>query len=374
MRIFMTKANKWHATECELIDEISHPQRVFWDAATYKNVRTGLVYPPHRVAERCLTSDIYEYVAANPVGRTAFILAGGNSIFGGEGRKCSQPNRLSYEYKFLTLSLTHIWAGRTASQFGEMDHIATDATACVSSLKTLTDVQTLIRHYNFDRVIILAVEDQVNNMTLQFFGESGACLTEKTAQDEGVMPSAFDSKNFGFYIGQGSAVAIFESEEARMKNGSSASLELLGAWTAAEGDANAIGQREDGQGFIKAIDGALKLSRTEPEYIKIVKTHGTGTKSNNVAERRALVETLPEFVATSYKQKIGHTMGASGLLETLLLLDDLNAGIVPEIQNRTEEDAVFLSSATQAPDGLILSLAAGMGNVYSAAVFNREVT
>jgi hypothetical protein len=41
MRIFMTKANKWHATECELIEEVSHPQRVFWDSATYKNVRTG---------------------------------------------------------------------------------------------------------------------------------------------------------------------------------------------------------------------------------------------------------------------------------------------------------------------------------------------
>lgn len=374
MRIFMTKASKWHATECELIEEVSYPQRVFWDPATYKNAHTGLLYPPHRVAERCLTADVYEYVAANPVDRTAFILAGGTMTFGGEGRRFAGKNKFTCDYKFLPLTLTNVWTGRTANQFGEMDHIATDATACTSGLKVLVDVQTLIRHYNFDRVIVLAVEDQVNNMTLQFFGESGACLTEKTAQDEGVMPSAFDSKNYGFYIGQGSAVAIFESEEARMKNGSSASLELLGAWTAAEGDANAIGQREDGQGFIKAIDGALKLSRTEPEYIKIVKTHGTGTKSNNVAEKRALLETLPEFVATSYKQKIGHTMGASGLLETLLLLDDLNAGIVPEIQNRTEEDAVFLSSATQAPDGLILSLAAGMGNVYSAAVFNREVT
>lgn len=373
MRIFLTQASKWHATECELIDDITFPQRVFWDPSTYKNVKTGLFYPPHRVAEKSLTGDLYSYVAANPVQKTAFILAGGNCIFGGEGRKVSKENKLSYEYKFLPLSLTHIWAGRTASNFGSMDQIVTDATACTSGLKVLTDVQTLIRHYNFDRVIVLAVEDQVNNMTLQFFGESGACLTEKTAQDEAVLPSAFDSVNHGFYIGQGSAVAIFESEKAMEKNGSQALLELIGAWTAAEGDANAIGQREDGQGFIRAISGALEVSRTAAEQIKIVKTHGTGTKSNNLAERRALTSTIPEFVATSYKQRIGHTMGVSGLLETLLLLDDLKSGFVPEIQNRTEEDAVFLSSAKQAPDGLILSLAAGMGNVYSAAIFNREV-
>lgn len=371
--MFLTAASKWHATDCELIEDISFPQCVFWDPATYKNAKTGLIYPPHRVAEKSLTSDLYDYVSANPVKKTAFILAGGNSIFGGEGRKFGKENKLSYEFKFLPLSLTHIWAGRIASQFGSVDHIATDATACVSGLKVLTDAQTLIRHYNFDRVIILAVEDQVNNMTLQFFGESGACLTEKTAQDEAVVPSAFDSRNFGFYIGQGSAVAILESEAAVSKNGSKPILEVLGAWTAAEHDANAIGQRPDGQGFINAISGALEMSRIGAERIKIVKTHGTGTRSNNEAERNALLTTIPEFVATSYKQKIGHTMGASGLLETLLLVDDLAKGVVPEIQNRTEEDAVFLSSAKQAPDGLILSLAAGMGNVYSAAIFNREV-
>lgn len=372
MKMFLTKASKWHATRCELIENVSFPQRVFWDPDTYRNVHTGLFYPPHKVAERVLTSDVYEYIAKNPVDKTAFILAGGNCIFGGEGRKYTEKNSLSYEYKIIPLSLTHVWSGRTAQTFGSMEHIFSDATACVSGLKVLVDVQNLIRFYNFDRVIVLTVEDQVNNMTLQFFGESGACLTEKTAQSEGVVPSAFDSKNFGFYIGQGAALAVFESEDACMKNGSKGLLEFIGAWTAAEHDANAIGQREDGLGFKKAISGALEINKVSAEQIKIVKTHGTGTKSNNLAEHRALTESIPEFVATSYKARIGHTMGASGLLETLLLADDLASGKVPEILNRTEEDAVFLSSATEAPDGLILSLAAGMGNVYSAAIFARE--
>jgi hypothetical protein len=62
-------------------------------------------------------------------------------------------------------------------------------------------------------------------------------------------------------------------------------------------------------------------------------------------------------------------MGASGLLETLLLLDDIKKGFVPAIENRTETDSVFLSESTSAPSGLIMSLAAGMGNIYSAAIF-----
>ena len=63
-------------------------------------------------------------------------------------------------------------------------------------------------------------------------------------------------------------------------------------------------------------------------------------------------------------------MGASGLLETCLLVDSLKTGIVPAIKNRTEEDHTYLSDFAPAPErATILSLAAGMGNVYSAAIF-----
>jgi 3-oxoacyl-[acyl-carrier-protein] synthase-1 len=306
-------------------------------------------------------------------GKTAFILASGSSNFAGEGNKIGRENSLSFNYKFLPLTLSNVYAGRIASQCGEMDHITTDATACTSSLKALMDVQALINYYGFDRVIILSVEDQVNNMTLQFFGEAGATLTEKMAEEHQVVPSAFDSKNFGFYIGQGAAFAVFESEKALEKSGLTPKAELLGAYTAAEVAKNAIGQREDGQGFTRAIKGAIEICQISPEQIKIVKTHGTGTKSNNAAEKACLDQLPSGFVATSYKQRIGHTMGASGLLETLLLFNDLEKGTVPEILNRTEEDHVYLSHPVEVPDGIVMSLSAGMGNVFSAALFNTRI-
>jgi 3-oxoacyl-[acyl-carrier-protein] synthase-1 len=120
------------------------------------------------------------------------------------------------------------------------------------------------------------------------------------------------------------------------------------------------------------VQGAVDVAKVKASEIKIVKTHGTGTDSNNKAEGNALSHVLPDgFVATSYKPTIGHTMGASGLLETTLMLDSLRENIVPAIKNRTEDDRVYLSESVAAPDGLILSLAAGMGNIYSAAIFKR---
>jgi len=307
------------------------------------------------------------YLRENPVGKTAFILAAGNAHFAGIGQR-PYDSRLTYTYKFLPFTLTQVYAGRIAQSCGDMDMVTTDSSACASSLKVMMDVQNLIQFYNFDRVIVLTVEDGVSNAVLEFFGDSKAVLTQKQ-EDAGIKPSAFDSVNSGFRVGQGAAFAVFESRDAVNQQQIKPHARLVGAYNASERSTNAIGQCEDGEGFIRAIEGVLHYSQTRPDQIKIVKTHGTGTASNNKAEKNALNQTLQGFIATSYKQKIGHTMGSSGLLETLLLLGDIKAGFVPAIENRTENDSVFLSESTSPPDGLILSLAAGMGNIYSAAIF-----
>ena len=242
------------------------------------------------------------------------------------------------------------------------DQVTTDSSACASSLKVMMDVHNLIKYYGFDRVVVLTVEDPVSNSVLEFFGEAKASLSYEE-EKSGILPSAFDSHNYGFHVGQGAAIAVFEADKTNAK------ARFVSAYTASENSTNAIGQREDGEGFSKAILGAMHMANLNYDQIAVVKTHGTGTKSNNMAEKEAITKRLTKFVATSLKPKIGHTMGASGLLETLILLDNMQQGIIPGILNRTEKDSVFLSDDTKARDGYILSLAAGMGNVYSAAIF-----
>ena len=365
--IYLTHYRTACTQDVELFDDIIYPQKVNWFPDTYNRTKLGLVYVPHKLAEKVLDPELLTYLRENPVGKTAFILAGGNAHFAGIGQR-EYKSRLTYTYKFLPFTLTQVYAGRIAQSFGEMDMVTTDASACASSLKVMMDVTSLINFYDYKRVIVLTVEDGVSNAVLEFFGDSKAVLTEKQEQ-EGIKPSAFDSINFGFRIGQGAALAIFESSKAVAQQQINPHAQLMGAYSASERSTNAIGQCEDGEGFIKAIEGALHYGNLTPNEIKIVKTHGTGTASNNKAEKNALNQTLKAFVATSYKQKIGHTMGSSGLLETLLLLDDIKSGVVPAIANRTESDSVFLSDSTTPPNGLIMSLAAGMGNIYSAAIF-----
>ena len=367
--IYLTHYRTASTTNVELFDDIVYPQRVNWFPDTYARAQSGLFYPPHKLAEKVLDPELITNLRENPVGKTAFILAAGNAHFAGINQR-PYKSRLTYQYKFLPFTLTQVYAGRIAQSCGASDHVVTDSSACASGLKVLMDVQTLIKFYGFDRVIVLAVEDGVSNAVLEFFGEARATLSAKE-EETGILPSAFDGKNYGFHVGQGAAFAVFDSDRVIEKSDVYPSAKLLGAYNASESSTNAIGQCEDGEGFVKAIEGALHVSGAICDEITIVKTHGTGTQSNNLAEKTALKNTLKEFVATSYKQKIGHTMGASGLLETLLLLDDLKKGVVPAIENRTETDKVFLSEAVSPPEGLILSLAAGMGNIYSAAILKE---
>lgn len=366
--IYLTDYRTASTTHTELIADLDYPQKVHWFPETYARTNTGLVYPPHRLAEKVLDPELLKRLKDNPV-KTAFILASGNSHFAGINPKKTNKTELSYEYKILPLTLTQVYAGRIAQMCGAQDMVTTDASACASSLKVMMQVHDLIRYYKFQRVIVLSLEDAVSNLVLSFFGETNASLSDV---DEilGILPSAFDSINGKFHVGQGAVFAVFEhhdiAEDPKAK--------LLSAYSASEASTNAIGQLENGDGFMKAMIGALDVLDTD-KPISIVKTHGTGTVSNNKAEKNAIDTILDKgYIATSLKPTIGHTMGASGLLETCLLLDSLRkTGKVPAIKNRTEEDKVFISEDTTPRDGLILSLAAGMGNIYSCAVFDYQL-
>lgn len=369
--IYMTQCRTTCTIDTTLIDDIPYPQHAHILPDTFRRAKSGLKYPPHVLIESLIDDELRSYVADNPVkGKTGFIFAAGNQGWmGNNGRYDKDPDtKLHYKVKIPFIVLTNIYAGRIASMFGVHDHVSTDASACASSLHVLMNMQTLMDNYGFDRVIVFSGEDSVNNLVLEFFGEAGASLQYK---DEGErQPSAFDDKNQGFHIGQGAVVAIFEKEHAGMAD---PLAKFVGAYSSAEDNTNPLGQRDDGSGFSKAIEGALFVAKAHQNDVRLVKTHGTGTPVNNAAEKSALLRSLNEFVATSYKPRIGHTMGASGLLETGLLLRDLESGLVPKILNRTQDDPVFLSSDAPIPEGLMLSLAAGMGNIYSAALFSREV-
>ncbi|NBS87120.1 MAG: hypothetical protein EBS60_03445 [Verrucomicrobia bacterium] len=210
MRIYLTKYETMSTEETQVISDAVFPQRVHWFPETYEKTKTGVFQVPKRVVDRLITPSIIEHVCKNKApGKVGFILAGGSQVWGTGGvplyEKCL-TNSLAYSYKVEVLNVTNIFGARVASQLSANDYVTTDASTCASSLKVMMDVRHLIRDYDFDRVYVLGIEDSICNTVLNFFGSAKAniCLDD---YEKGARPSAFDSSNGGFYLGQGGVLA-----------------------------------------------------------------------------------------------------------------------------------------------------------------------
>lgn len=357
----------------QAIHDIAYPTSVHHFPKTFRQVQMGLVAPVQRLLDDLLdeaTQMLQPERLTGSAARRATLLASGNAVFAGtQPPKLQAGGFLDYVSRSKVLQTTQMQAGRLAQALAATGHISTDSSACASSMKALMDACALIRLHGFDSVAVVAAEEQVSLGILEFFGGMHICLSQADL-DEGRRPSAFDRNNQGFLIGQGAALAWLETRQSLADSGRQPLARLLSAVTAGESCDNTIGQDRDGIGYERAIVWALRQARITPDQIDLVKTHGTGTPLNNQSEASALRRVLgPRFRATAYKPRIGHTFGTSGLLESLLAIQDARAGLIRGIANRTEDDEIFLSQDLAMRPQHILALSAGMGNVFGAAVW-----
>ena len=123
MNIYLTHARKAYSKEVQYLDDLAFPQHVHWFPESYKRVGTGMFYVPHVIADKVIDQELAGYIRENPVGKTAFILAAGNTNFAGINPRKVKETQLSYVYKFLPFTLTQVYAGRMAQTFGASDMI-----------------------------------------------------------------------------------------------------------------------------------------------------------------------------------------------------------------------------------------------------------
>jgi len=371
--VYLTCGLVRYTEQSHAMQGIAFPTSVHFFPQLYRNAHMGLISPAQRLLDDVVdeaTRKLQPESNKASNAQRALILAAGNTVFAGtQIRKRQAGSVLDYESRNRTLQTTQVQAGRVAQALAATGHISTDTSACASSMKALMDALHLIQQHGFESVGIVAVEDQVSLGILDFFGDMGICLSQAELE-QGIRPSAFDSHNRGFLIAQGAALVWLETEASMRQSGRQPLARLLAAVTAGESCNNPWGQDPQGTGYESAIQWALRQAQRLPSSIDLVKTHGTGTVLNNLAEAAALRRVFADrLLATAYKPRIGHTFGASGLLESVLAITDARAGVVRGIANRSETDNVFLSHDQNHRIQHILALSAGMGNVYGAAIW-----
>lgn len=122
-----------------------------------------------------------------------------------------------------------------------------------------------------------------------------------------------------------------------------------------------------------AIRGALDRAGLRPDAVDLVVPHGTGSPLLDRYEaegiRRVFGRDVPPV--TALKPYVGHTLGASALLEAGIMIQAMAEGIVPPLPDSDDLDpAIRLPVVTQ-PQRLRLGVA--MKTVSAFAGFTAAV-
>ncbi|MDL2256493.1 beta-ACP synthase, partial [Parabacteroides sp. OttesenSCG-928-K15] len=206
---------------------------------------------------------------------------------------------------------------RIGNYFGMKQTPMVLSTACISGVSALIVASRLIRNGDYKHIIV-AGGDLLTRFVVTGF------QSFKSVSPTICRP--YDEMRDGLSLGEACAALLVTSDIQYVKE----TTPVLLAGGGISNDANHIsGPSRTGDGLHLAISRALRESRLEAQEISFVNAHGTGTPYNDEMEAKAMhLSGLDHTPLNSLKPYWGHTLGASGLLETIACIDQLRRGIV----------------------------------------------
>ncbi len=213
------------------------------------------------------------------------------------------------------------------------------ATACASATNAMGDAMRSIRLGETDLVITGGTEAAITRMGLAGFQNMKALSTRNDEPARASRP--FDADRDGFVLGEGAGVLIFEELEHARSRGAKIYAEVLGYGTTS--DASHITAPDpDGHGASAAMRKAIDDAGVTPEQIDYVNAHGTSTPLGDKAETRAIKSVFGDYARqlaiSSTKGALGHSLGASGGIEAVILSKAIETATIPPTINYQTPD------------------------------------
>lgn len=235
------------------------------------------------------------------------------------------------------------------------------STACASSARAFMDAANMIRAGLCDAAIVGGA-DTLCRMTLQGFqalelispGPCTPCGADRT----------------GISIGEAAGFALLEPE-----SGPDTLLTLLGAGASSDGH-HMSAPHPEGQGAAAAMRHAIDAAGLDPAAIDWINLHGTGTRANDAAEDRAVAAIFADAVpCSSTKGWTGHTLGACGILETVIAAEAIDHAFIPGCLGIEQPDPTFRAqvATTTIPRRIrrVLSNSFGFGGINCSLVLGH---
>ncbi len=254
-------------------------------------------------------------------------------------------------------------AKKISNYFGFKTEPIVVSNACVSGILAVSVAKRMIESGMYDDAFIVA-GDEVSEFVLSGFNSFQAMSTEPC--------KPYDANRTGVTLGEAVAAVYITANEGELKTNS---FKIIG--DGAVNDANHIsGPSRTGEGLFRSIESAFKEAKIDKKKIKYISAHGTATLYNDEMEAIAFNRLgLQEVPVNSLKGYYGHTLGASGLLETVIAMESARqnrlviskgyseSGISQAINVITHNDEVEMD--------YFLKTASGFGGCNTAVLFEK---
>lgn len=187
--------------------------------------------------------------------------------------------------------------------------------ACISGVSALVVAARLIESGRFKHVLV-AGGDILSRFVVTGF------QSFKSVSPERCRP--YDKDRDGLSLGEACGAVLVTTDRSLVREAKAIVLEG-GSIT---NDANHIsGPSRTGDGLYYAIRQAMDEAGAGPEDISFVNAHGTGTLYNDEMESKAIHWAgLDQVPLNSLKPYWGHTLGASGIIESIACMEELRRG------------------------------------------------
>jgi 3-oxoacyl-[acyl-carrier-protein] synthase-1 len=240
------------------------------------------------------------------------------------------------------------------------------ATACSSSAKVFASAERLLRAGVVDAAIVGGVDTLCGSV---LYGFSSLGL---------VSPQAcrpFDVARCGLSLGEAAGFAILERIDAKNARVERSTPRLTGYGESSDAH-HMSAPHPQGLGAQHAIADALARAGIAPGDVDYINLHGTATPQNDAVEAALVARLFPATtLASSTKGWTGHTLGAAGIVESVLTLIALERGLVPGTLNAETLDPVCGPQVTidnrERAIGIALSNSFGFGGNNCCLAFAR---
>lgn len=250
---------------------------------------------------------------------------------------------------------------KVANYFGFKKEPVVISNACVSGLLAISVAKDLIQAGMCDNAYVLA-GDEISEFILSGFNSFQA-MSSKPCRP-------YDEARDGVTLGEAS-VAVFMDANSEGEH----LIEVLGS--GAINDANHIsGPSRTGEGLYLSILSALKEAAISKEEIDFISAHGTATIFNDEMEAIALNRLdLQKVPMNSMKGYYGHTLGASGLLETVLSIESAKHNqLIVSLgyeNNGVSQEINVIRKSEEKQINHFLKTASGFGGSNTAILFKK---